>query len=161
MDAKGENTYRLDMPPDPPANLFWSVTLYDAETAGGLDAESQEYSSLNSMNDPDYNPDGSVTFYFGPHPPAGAKNWLKTVPGRSWFSLFRFYGPEQEFFDGRYQQGDFVNRRTGGWLCAGVGRDGGQVVGAAEVVLSPHRRADRRCGQLPAKGRLPGRPPAP
>lgn len=105
---KGENTYRLDMPPDPPANLFWSVTLYDAETAGGLDAEGQEYPSLNSMNDLDHNPDGSVTFHIGPHPPAGAENWLKTVPGRGWFSLFRFYGPEQEFFDGRYRPGDFV-----------------------------------------------------
>ncbi|QKG27177.1 hypothetical protein ACTIVE_8830 [Actinomadura verrucosospora] len=105
---KGENTYRLDMPPNPPANLFWSVTLYDAETAGGVDAEGQEYPSLNSMNDLDCNSDGSVTFHIGPNPPVGAKNWLKTVPGRGWFSLFRFYGPDQEFFDGKYRPGDFV-----------------------------------------------------
>jgi hypothetical protein len=109
---RGEATYRLEMPANPPANLFWSVTVYDAETAAGVDAEDQEYPSLNSMNDLEYNEGGSVTFYVGPERPEGAANWLKTVPGRGWFSLFRFYGPTQEFFDRKYRPGDFVRVRV-------------------------------------------------
>jgi hypothetical protein len=105
---RGEHTYQLDLPPDPPANLFWSVTVYDAETAAGVDADGQDYPSLNGMNDLDMNDDGSITLFVGPEPPTGAKNWLKTVPGRGWFSLFRFYGPKQEFFDQAYRPGNFV-----------------------------------------------------
>jgi hypothetical protein len=105
---RGERTYRLDMPADPPARLFWSVTLYDADTAAGVDAEGQEYPSLNSMNDLEHNEDGSTTFYIGPERPEGAANWLKTVPGRGWFSLFRFYGPTEVFFDRGYKPGAFV-----------------------------------------------------
>ena len=105
---RGENTYQIDLPPDPPANLFWSVTLYDAETAAGVDAEGQAYPSLNGMNDLDINDDGSITLTIGPEPPSGARNWLTTVPGRGWFSLYRFYGPTQRFFDGAYKPGDFV-----------------------------------------------------
>jgi hypothetical protein len=103
----GEHTYRIVLPPDPPANLFWSITIYDADTAAGVDADGQEYPSLNAMNDVDIDADGSITLYVGPEPPAGAKNWLKSVPGRGWFSLFRFYGPTQRFFDRAYRPGDF------------------------------------------------------
>jgi hypothetical protein len=109
---RGENTYRIDLPPDRPARLFWSITVYDAETAGGVDAEGQEYPSLNSMNDLVENGNGSVTLYVGPQPPDDTRNWLKTVPGRGWFSLFRFYGPTVEFFDRKYKVGDFVRVRT-------------------------------------------------
>lgn len=105
---KGENTYRIDLPPNPPANILWSVTVYDADTAAGVDAANQIYPSLNSMNDLAYNDDGSVTFHIGPERPEGAQNWLKTVPGRGWFSLIRWYGPTQEFFDRKYKPGDFI-----------------------------------------------------
>ncbi|GAB17451.1 hypothetical protein GOEFS_033_00130 [Gordonia effusa NBRC 100432] len=105
---RGENTYTITLPPNPPAGLFWSVTVYDAETAAGVDADGQEYPSLNGMNDLDLNDDGSITLTVGPTPPTGARNWLRTVPGRGWFSLFRFYGPKQEFFDHKYKLGDFV-----------------------------------------------------
>jgi len=106
----GENTYKIDLPANAPANLFWSLTLYDAVTAAGL-AAGQEYPSLNSMNDLVYNADGSVTFHIAPERPADAKNWLKTVPGKGWFSLIRWYGPKQEFFDRKYKPGDFVRVR--------------------------------------------------
>ncbi|MBD5784843.1 hypothetical protein IF650_01500 [Cellulosimicrobium terreum] len=47
---------------------------------------------------------GMITSVVG----AGAANWLKTVPARGRFSLFRFYGPTQSFFDRQYEPGDFV-----------------------------------------------------
>jgi hypothetical protein len=50
----------------------------------------------------------TFTFHIGPEKPADAGNFIKTVPGRGWFSLFRFYGPEKAFFDRKYKPGDFV-----------------------------------------------------
>ncbi len=103
----GENTYQIDIPADVPAKLFWSLTAYDFATASGLPA-GQEYPSLNSLNDLDYNEDGSVTIYFAPEQPEGKKNWIKTIPNVGWFSLIRLYGPDQGFFDRQFKPGDFV-----------------------------------------------------
>jgi len=104
----GEHTYKLDFPPNPPANVLWSLTIYDAESAAGVNAEGQTYPSLNDKNPLQVNDDGSITFYVGPEKPDAAANWLKTVPGCGWFALFRFYAPKQEFFDQKYKVGDFV-----------------------------------------------------
>ncbi|WP_162633127.1 DUF1254 domain-containing protein [Echinicola strongylocentroti] len=109
----GGNTYLITFPPNMPAKLFWSLTLYDAETASGVDAEGQEYPSLNSMNDLTKNDDGSVTFFIGPENPDNKPNFIKTVPGKGWFSLFRFYGPEKGFFDRTYKVGDFELLKKG------------------------------------------------
>ena len=57
------------------------MTIYDAQTASGVDAEGQIYPWLNSMNNLHFNEDGSVTLDVGPQPPADSHNWLKTVPG--------------------------------------------------------------------------------
>ncbi|GAA1383075.1 DUF1254 domain-containing protein [Catellatospora chokoriensis] len=109
----GDRTYRIDLPAGPPVNLFWSVTLYDAETAAGVDVDvdvdvdGQTYPSLNSMNDLVCNDDGSVTLWIGPDG-GGGPNLLRTVPGRGWFSLIRWYGPTEAFFDRQYTPGDFV-----------------------------------------------------
>ncbi len=103
----GQNHYTITFPPNRPAGLFWSLTLYDAGTASGVDAEGQTYPSLNSMNKLVKNGDGSVTFHIGPDNPDKAPNFIKTVPGKGWFSLFRFYGPTQDFFDRKYKVGDF------------------------------------------------------
>jgi hypothetical protein len=39
--------------------------------------------------------------YFGPEVPAGKpeSNWIKTIPGKGWFTYFRLYGPTQPYFD--------------------------------------------------------------
>jgi len=105
---RGEHTYRIDLPADAPADILWSLTVYDAETASGVDAEGQAYPSLNSMNPIAANDDGTYTIVVGPERPADATNWLKTVPGRGWFGLLRWYGPKAEFFDRHYKPGDFV-----------------------------------------------------
>jgi len=60
------------------------------------------------MNKLVFNDDGTITFHIGPERPADAKNWLKTVPGRGYFSIIRWYGPAQAFFDRKYKPGDFV-----------------------------------------------------
>ena len=101
----GGRTYRLQLPPDVPAKLFWSATAYDAEHASGLD-NGQPLPSLNSMDQPQPNPDGSIDIYFGPDQSDGAANWIRTIPGRGFFVIVRLYGPDQAYFDETWKPGD-------------------------------------------------------
>ncbi len=104
----GGRAYRLHVPADVPAANFWSVTLYDASNASGLDND-QPFPSIGSLDSLGYNADGSVYLYFGPEVPEGApeSNWLRTVPGKGWFTLFRLYSPTEPFFDRSWRPGDF------------------------------------------------------
>ena len=46
------------------------------------------------------NHDGSVELYFSPKEPKGKEsNWFQTNPGEGFFIMFRFCGPEREFYD--------------------------------------------------------------
>ncbi len=105
----GDGSYRLHVPADVPVANFWSVTLYDASNSSGLQ-NGQPYPSIGSLNDLQYNDDGSVDLYFGPELPDGAQesNWRRTVPGKGWFVLFRLYSPTQSFFDQTWRPDDFV-----------------------------------------------------
>jgi hypothetical protein len=104
----GSQAYRLHIPAKVPAANFWSVTLYDASNASGLD-NGQPFPSIGSLDDLKYNPDDSVDLYFAPEKPADApaSNWLRTVPGRGWFTLFRLYSPTEAFFDQSWKPGNF------------------------------------------------------
>jgi hypothetical protein len=104
----GSKAYRLHLPANVPAANFWSVTLYDASNASGLD-NGQPYPSIGSLDDLEINDDGSTDLYFGPELPTGApeSNWLRTVPGKGWFTLLRLYSPTETFFDKSWKPGDF------------------------------------------------------
>jgi hypothetical protein len=103
----GSHSYRLRLPPDIPAKLFWSVTVYDAEHGSGLD-NGQPLPSLNSMDAPEREADGSTDVHLGPERPEGARNWLRTVPGRGFFVIIRLYGPDKAYFDGDWKPDDIV-----------------------------------------------------
>ncbi len=104
----GSATYILSLPANVPAANFWSATLYDASNSSGLD-NGQPYPSIGSLNDLEYNEDGSVDLYFGPELPDGIpeSNWLRTVPEKGWFTLFRLYSPTEAFFDQTWRPSDF------------------------------------------------------
>ena len=94
----GSKTYHLHVPANVPARQFWAVTVYDLETAGFI-RESPK-TEVNSYQKPQKNADGSVEVYFGPKAPTGKEtNWVYTAPGKRWFSIFRFYGPEPALRD--------------------------------------------------------------
>src|SRR5262249_2715100 len=65
---QGASSYRLSLPKGIPAHLFWSVTVYDAVTGSGVD-NGQPFPSLNTMDKPPTNDDGSTDVYFGPDTP--------------------------------------------------------------------------------------------
>ena len=60
-----------------------------------------QFPSLGSQSkDIVINPDTSVDVWFGPTAPAGhGANWLQTVPGKSWNTILRLYGPLPSWFD--------------------------------------------------------------
>lgn len=102
----GSRNYRLHLPPNIPAAIFWSTTLYDTETASGLD-NGQPLPSIGLRDKPAVNADGSVDLYFGPQAPAGKEgNWRRTVPGKGFFMMLRLYGPTQAYFDQTWKPGD-------------------------------------------------------
>jgi len=95
----GGRTYRLRVPPNPPARQFWSITLYDVETRR-LIQNARQIADRSSRNDLVKNADGSIDLYFAPAPPAGfEKNWIPTVAGRAWFTFFRLFGPLEPYLD--------------------------------------------------------------
>jgi hypothetical protein len=100
-------TYRVSLPANVPAANFWSLTLYETENASGYN-NGQPYPSLGSRDKPTQNPDGSTDLYIGPEAPAGKTgNWLKTVPGKAYFAILRFYGPTIAAIDKSWVPGDF------------------------------------------------------
>ena len=94
----GSQNYVLHVPKDIPAAYFWSATVYDSLTGSGLD-NGQPFPSLNTMDKPVQYADGTTDIYFSPKSPGAGKNWLATIPGKGWFTIFRLYGPKEAFFD--------------------------------------------------------------
>lgn len=93
----GNSTYRLRVPPNAPARLYWSFTAYDRETHALILGAPR---SSRASNSPELtvNEDGSTDIWFAPTPPDGKDgNWVPT--GRAFEVLFRIYGPEKPFFD--------------------------------------------------------------
>jgi hypothetical protein len=106
----GSNTYRLHLPPNAPAALFWAVTLYNI-TDGTMVETPQLMPSINGLNEAvAKNGDGSIDLWFGPSKPADAPdtNFIQTVSGRNFIATVRLYGTGVEFFDQTWKPEDVV-----------------------------------------------------
>ncbi|WP_281614734.1 DUF1254 domain-containing protein [Flammeovirga sp. SubArs3] len=100
----GSKTYVLHIDADVPTARFWAVTLYDTQTRSMIQTNQVHPSLDSNKKDLVYNEDGSIDIYFSPEPIEGKEgNWLQTIPGKSWFTIFRNYGPEQEWIDGKWR----------------------------------------------------------
>jgi hypothetical protein len=113
-DANGEflngsNTYKLHLPPNRPAKLFWAVTAYNI-TDGTMVEAPQLLPSINGYNKVATNSDGSVDLWFGPSKPAAGpdSNFIQTVNGRNFLVALRLYGTGVEFFDQTWKPDDVV-----------------------------------------------------
>ena len=111
----GAQNYKLRVPSNVPAKDFWSVLVYDPLSRSELQ-NGEKFPSVSKYTDPKINADGSVDVYFGPTmPPGQEKNWIKTVAGKGWFPIFRFYGPleaalRQELGSQRRREGELSRR---------------------------------------------------
>jgi hypothetical protein len=108
----GSNVYKLHLPPNPPAALFWAVTAYNI-TDGTMVEAPQLMPSINGFNTVATNPDGSIDLWFGPDKPAEApaSNWIQTVSDRNFLVALRLYGTGVEFFDQTWKPDDVVKVR--------------------------------------------------
>lgn len=112
LDANGHpldggKNYKLRLPPNVPVKTFWSVIVYSTQTRSMLQTN-QQFPSVSSQDKSvQKNADGSVDVYFGPKAPAGKEsNWVQTVPGQTWFTILRLYGPLQPWFDKTWRPGE-------------------------------------------------------
>ena len=103
----GSKTYKLHLPKDVPVNDFWAVTIYDTQTRSQLQT-SQSFPTVGSQSKGMIqNEDGSYDVYFAPEPPKGKEgNWLQTVPGKSWFTILRMYGPLEPWINKTWRPGE-------------------------------------------------------
>jgi hypothetical protein len=119
-DADGDNldgsrSYTLTLPPDVPAEAFWSMTLYDNQTRSMLVTD-QRYPRAGSQSYPTpaavADADGSTRLWFAPARPedVAVGNWIQTEPGRGYFVMARFYSPKPAFFDKSWQPGEITKR---------------------------------------------------
>jgi hypothetical protein len=106
---RGDDVYKLTVPANVPARDFWSVIAYNRVTKAWI------YNDINRLGLSSYdlgkmkgNADGSVDIYFSQSAPEGLEsNWVPTG-GKDFFILFRFYGPEEAYFDKSFVLPDIV-----------------------------------------------------
>jgi hypothetical protein len=119
----GAKTYKLHLPPNVPVSNFWAVTLYDTQTRSLLQT-SNPFPTLGSQSRGfKENADGSYDVYFGPRPPRGEEsNWLETIPGKSWFTILRMYGPLEPWIKKTWRPGEIelVEHAANRERCAGT-----------------------------------------
>jgi hypothetical protein len=107
----GARTYKVVLPPNIPAEAFWSFTLYDNQTRSMLQTP-QNYPRAGSQAFPSpaaqASPDGSTTIWFGPTQPKDVPrgNWIQTMPGKGWFTILRLYSPLPSFFTKTWRAGE-------------------------------------------------------
>jgi hypothetical protein len=111
----GEKCYSVTLPPEIPASMFWSLTVYDNQTRSMLQTP-QRFPRAGSQSFPTAAaiaaPDGATTVHFGPSRPDGVPegNWIQTAPGKGWFVLLRLYGPLAPFFDRTWRPGEVTRK---------------------------------------------------
>jgi len=107
MPFDGSKTYKLHLPPNPPAKDFWAVTIYDPQTRSQLQTSRPLPTVGSQTKGLEANKDGSYDLYFAPKAPKGFENnWLETIPGKGFFVALRMYGPEQPWIDQVWRPGE-------------------------------------------------------
>ena len=103
----GKKKYKLNVSDNVPARDFWSVIVYSKNTKAFI------YNDQNKVGISSYdkdslnlNADGSIDLYFSTSAPQGLEsNWIPTN-GEEFFLLFRFYGPEEDYYNKSFKLND-------------------------------------------------------
>ena len=101
----GNDTYRISVPADTPAEDFWSVIVYSMKTKGFIEDAERVGRATPNLSEMKTNSDGSADVYFAPKAPAGMENnWIPT--GEDFFLLFRLYGPAKGWLESGWKLPD-------------------------------------------------------
>src|SRR5215472_7852816 len=101
LDGTNKYTIHFDKGTMPPAEAFWSITLYDLQ--GFQVANPLNRFAVSSWMPFKYNPDGSLDLYFQSESPGSNKeaNWLPAPKGA--FNLtMRLYAPKSDALTGKW-----------------------------------------------------------
>ena len=101
LDGANKYSIHFDKANLPPAEAFWSITLYDSE--GFQVANTLNRFAVSSWMPFKYNADGSLDLYFQNESPGGNKeaNWLPAPKGA--FNLcMRLYAPKSDALTGKW-----------------------------------------------------------
>ncbi|MGO4704238.1 DUF1254 domain-containing protein [Microvirga sp. 2MCAF38] len=101
LDGANKYTIHFDKGMAPPADAFWSITLYDNE--GFQVANSLNRFAVSSWMPFEPNVDGSLTLYFQNENPGAEKqaNWLPAPKG-SYNLTMRLYAPQSDALTGKW-----------------------------------------------------------
>ncbi len=98
----GDYDYTIHVPNNVPASRFWSFLTYSMETGSFIyNADRIGWAS----NEPEmaFNDDGSVDIYWSAEcENRDYANCMPITKGEQFFTLFRLYGPEADFFNGNF-----------------------------------------------------------
>jgi hypothetical protein len=111
LDGANKYSIHFDKDATPPANAFWSITLYDPE--GFQVGNSLNRFAVSSWMPFKYNADGSLDLYFQNENPGNGKdaNWLPAPKGP--FNLtMRLYAPKSEALTGKWNPPPIVKTQA-------------------------------------------------
>jgi hypothetical protein len=111
LDGANKYTVTFEKGATPPADAFWSITLYDVE--GFQVANPLDRFAVSSWMPFKYNSDGSLTLYFQSENPGKGNeaNWLPAPKGPFTLTM-RIYAPKSEVLTGKWNP-PFVTRVQG------------------------------------------------
>jgi hypothetical protein len=101
LDGANNYTIHFDKDQIPPAQAFWSITLYDLE--GFQVANVLNRFAVSSWMPLKFNPDGSLDLYFQNQSPGGDNeaNWLP-APKEPYNLTMRLYAPKSDALTGKW-----------------------------------------------------------
>ena len=108
----GGKFYSLLLPVNMPPCNFWSLIVYDSETGLMINTDQPWPSVYSNCNGLKINKDGSVDAWFGPKAEPGKQhNWIKTIPGKSWYLMLRLYDINPTHTDNFWRPGELIETK--------------------------------------------------
>jgi hypothetical protein len=102
LDSAAQYTLHFERAELPPANAFWSLTMYDTQMCYAWNAI--ERYAIGDRDVLWFNADGSLDLYLQHGSPGEAKesNWLPTPPAGAFIPVLRLYWPKEQALEGRW-----------------------------------------------------------
>ena len=104
---EGAKKYKLRLSAKIPASDFWSIIVYDSVSKLIIHNDQPWPSVFSNKTNLIYNNDGSFDVWFCPDEVKGKEsNWVKTIPGKKWYTILRLYHPLESWFSKKWRLGE-------------------------------------------------------